>query len=510
MAKNFLVDLNLNKNELQNAVIQNLASDPSNPKKGQTYFNTTTNRFRVYTGSSWDEMGTGGGTVTSVAVENASNGGISVNGSPITSSGTITVGHSNVLNSAQTTSGIYPIKIDKNGHISEYGTALGNVSSSADGLMPAFSNANQDSSTAIANTDYLYDASTGKYQKLPSTAFSDTTYTDGSAGYTEKAQKDGSGNVITSTYAPLASPALTGTPTAPTATSGDNSTQIATTAFVTSAISGITGAMVFKGTVGTGGTAGASLPTSGVKVGDTYKVASAGTYASQTAKVGDLFIATATTPTWAYVPSGDDTDVTSVSAGAGLNTTSDDSGTDGGTITSTGTLYLTKSGVTAGTYQGITVDKYGRVTAASDQGYTTNTGTVTSVGITNGTGISVSGSPITSSGSITVGLSDQLSAAQTTSAVYPIKVNKQGQITELGSAVTILKKYTGTITANSSTSNFTITHNLGTRDVIVQVYDATTYEDVIVDIVRTSTSAVTVSFATAPTTGTNYKVVVIA
>ena len=37
-------------------------------------------------------------------------------------------------------------------------------------------------------------------------------------------------------YAPLASPALTGTPTAPTATAGTNTTQIATTAFVTDAI----------------------------------------------------------------------------------------------------------------------------------------------------------------------------------------------------------------------------------------------------------------------------------
>ena len=38
--------------------------------------------------------------------------------------------------------------------------------------------------------------------------------------------------------APLASPSLTGTPTAPTATTGNNTTQIATTAFVQSAISG--------------------------------------------------------------------------------------------------------------------------------------------------------------------------------------------------------------------------------------------------------------------------------
>jgi hypothetical protein len=39
-------------------------------------------------------------------------------------------------------------------------------------------------------------------------------------------------------YAPLASPALTGAPTAPTATAGTNTTQLATTAFVQAAVSG--------------------------------------------------------------------------------------------------------------------------------------------------------------------------------------------------------------------------------------------------------------------------------
>lgn len=41
---------------------------------------------------------------------------------------------------------------------------------------------------------------------------------------------------IKTLFAPLASPAFTGTPTAPTATSGDSSTQIATTAFVADAV----------------------------------------------------------------------------------------------------------------------------------------------------------------------------------------------------------------------------------------------------------------------------------
>jgi hypothetical protein len=44
---------------------------------------------------------------------------------------------------------------------------------------------------------------------------------------------------VDNTYAPIASPTLTGTPLAPTATAGTNTTQIATTAFVTTAIDAI-------------------------------------------------------------------------------------------------------------------------------------------------------------------------------------------------------------------------------------------------------------------------------
>ena len=44
------------------------------------------------------------------------------------------------------------------------------------------------------------------------------------------------------TYAPLASPALTGVPTAPTPAAGTNTTQLATTAFVTGAVSDLVAA----------------------------------------------------------------------------------------------------------------------------------------------------------------------------------------------------------------------------------------------------------------------------
>ena len=93
----------------------------------------------------------GGGTVTSVGLSNASNGGLSISGSPITSSGSITVGHSNVLANAQTTQAVYPIKIDKNGHISAYGSAVTIPAAANNGNLKLQKNTGTASSIFTAN-----------------------------------------------------------------------------------------------------------------------------------------------------------------------------------------------------------------------------------------------------------------------------------------------------------------------------------------------------------------------
>jgi hypothetical protein len=74
----------------------------------------------------------------------------------------------------------------------------------------------------------------------------------------------------------------------------------------------------------------------------------------------------------------------------------------------------------------------------------------------------------------------------------------------------MVRKVSGDITGDSSTTAFTITHNLGTREVQVQVYDAATpYDTVEVDIERSTTNAIVVRFVSAPTTGVNYKAVIV-
>ena len=156
-------------------------------------------------------------------------------------------------------------------------------------------------------------------------------------------------NTVTIDNVTTANNALPDGVTATTQTAGDNSTKLATTAFVAKAIEELPQAMIFRGTLGTGGTI-TTLPAAGADyVGDTYQVITAGTYASQDAEVGDLFICGQTgtgehtTYTWNLIPSGNvpEGTVTNITASLGLKTTS------GAAITDTGNIQMDLKSETA-------------------------------------------------------------------------------------------------------------------------------------------------------------------
>lgn len=60
---------------------------------------------------------------------------------------------------------------------------------------------------------------------------------------------------------------------------------------------------------------------------------------------------------------------------------------------------------------------------------------------------------------------------------------------------------------NGTLTDIGVTHNLGTRDLIIQLYDNTTYETILCDITRTTVNHITCSFATPPSLN-QYRVVI--
>ena len=124
---------------------------------------------------------------------------------------------------------------------------------------------------------------------------------------------------------------------------------------VADALDSLPNPMVFKGSLGTGGTI-TTLPVDGTaNIGDTYKVITDGTYASQSAKVGDQFICdskTSSANTWTYIPSGDEPSGTVTSVGL-QNSTNGGLTITSSPVTTSGTISVGHTNViTAGTAKG--------------------------------------------------------------------------------------------------------------------------------------------------------------
>ena len=190
-----------------------------------------------------------------------------------------------------------------------------------------------------------------------------------------------------------------------------------------------------------------------------------------------------------------------------------------GTITIDGTdnaVTLTKNNIRAVIGEGTG----GQVLSSSDGDYAWKTLSKSDVGLSNVENTKLStwagSKAITTLGTITTGTwngtkiaNAYLANSSVTIAGKSVSLGGSLSASDIISALsltTVTKKYAGAITKGTATS-YTVKHSLNTRDVVVMVYDPSTYEQVIVDTTMTDANNITLTFGSAPTA--NYKVVVI-
>lgn len=87
MPRTFLTDLDLNKNQLRNAVIHPTTT-PSTPIKGQVYTDSSTGVLYVYNGTTWITYLPSTSTLNSIATTNSTSASVPMNNNRITGLGT--------------------------------------------------------------------------------------------------------------------------------------------------------------------------------------------------------------------------------------------------------------------------------------------------------------------------------------------------------------------------------------------------------------------------------------
>ena len=301
-------------------------------------------------------------------------------------------------------------------------TTLTNVSIASSGVGVSIANADGTAGNPTISLSSilqnLVGTSTSGFLSLTSGSFSTSSST-------------GTGSVVLAV-----SPALTGTPTAPTATTGTNTTQIATTAFVTSAIGGST--VVNSFSAGSTGLTPNSASSGAITLGGTLAVANGGTGVTTSTGTGSNVLSIS--PTFTGTPSAPtaalNTNTTQLATTAYVIQQVSSSG--GGTVTSVGGT---------GTVNGITLT--GTVTSS---GNLTLGGTLSGVSLTS----QVSGTlPVANGGtnltSYTIG--DTLYASGTTT-LSKLGIGTVGQVLTVNSGATAPQwstPTTGTVTSVSFT-----------------------------------------------------------
>lgn len=482
MAIKFVSSIDLNQNELQNAVVQNLATPPGTPLEGQIYFDSSTSDKSIYfwDGSNWVDVGggvrsiTAGAGLTSTGTRditlNVGQGvGIQVNADSVqlshlglenlTDPGADaiyfwddSVGYSNWLE-VSSASGIQ-ISGSTLQLASVPNSSLANSSvtvSAGAGLVDGGTVALGDSVTLNvgAGLGINVDVDDVSIKNIGSVSNNNVPKWTTTAGQFENSLISDDGTTVTIS-GNLDVNGTTTTIDSTIVSIGDNMMQYANANVANSVDIGFYGNYVNSGTKYASFFYDASASSVGEAVFTLGHTSTEPTSTVTGLTVGRLVANVTGTIT------GNASTATALQTARSISITGDAtwSVTFDGSANVTSALTLANSGVTANTYgtassvAQVTFDAKGRATSASN------------------VAIAITASQVT----------DFTAAVQAIVGAY-------------GAAANV---------GDGTNTVYAVTHNLGTRDVVVQVYDNATYDTIYVDTVRSTTNVVTLTFATAP------------
>ena len=426
MARKYAVSLDLNKNELLNARIQNLGSAPSNPVTGQIYYNNVTNVLYFYNGTEWTPASGSTEVIQDII------GTYVVGTSPIAAAYDDASGYTTIsLNNTAVTAGSYGST-----------TAIPTFTVDAQGRLTAAGSVNVATNLSVAGdtgtdtVDLLTDTLTVSGGEGIDVAVTNNTITVSAedATYTNKGVASFSSTDFTVTAGAVSlnkDPVIT--------LAGD-----------------VTGSATMT-------------------------------------NLGDVTITTTVQPN--SVELGADTTGNYVATIVG--TTNEIQVTGSGSETSAVTIGLPDNVEITGNLQvGGNLNVIGTVNSVN----------TTQINIEDNKvrlNSNATGTPSADAG-LVVERGDEADAELLWNETYDV-----WQIGKVGSDYhTVARKYATTIGDGTATS-YTVTHNLSTKDVTVQVFETNAdYNQIEADVQHTSMSTVTIKFASAPTAG-EYRVVIV-
>ena len=215
-----------------------------------------------------------------------------------------------------------------------------------------------------------------------------------------------------------------------------------------------------------------ATPTITIEKGMQWVVTADGLFFTEQVRIGDLLIANVDAPTalasWTTVQGNVDLATTTVAGIASFSASNF-------AVSAAGAVTIKNNGVILGT--------------ETTGNYVAN--------VTTGTGLDGAVASETGTAALALDFSELGADAQSEIFITLVDgetVPKRTTTSEAATALNAESTFAATITANA-----TVTHNLGTKDVIVQLYDIVTFDTVFADVDRASTNTVGISFGSTPT-----------